>query len=154
MNDFSRILLALDLEPELKEKARQNQSLGGQGKGSSNLTEAARLDVRNAIAKIAGVSVGNITKVKQVLAAAPPNIISALRGRELSIHRAWSWCKLSAENQENLLWEHEEHTAEPPESTCRTKECEQGVGGHETAADGKAFTPSGLRTSGPSAKRS
>jgi ParB-like chromosome segregation protein Spo0J len=105
VNDFSRILLALDLEPELRERARQNQSLGGQSKGSSNLTEAARLDIRDEIAKIAGVSVGNVTKVKQILAAAPTDIIRALREHELSIHRAWSWCKFSAANQKNLLWE-------------------------------------------------
>jgi len=105
LNDFSRILLALDLEPELKEKARQNQSLGGQSKGSSNLTKASRLDVRREIARIAGVSVGNVTKVKQILTGAHSDLIRALRGRELSIHRAWSWCKFSSEDQKNLLWE-------------------------------------------------
>lgn len=105
VNDFSRILLALDLEPELKEKARQNQSLGGHRKGSSNLTTAPRLDVRSEIARIAGVSVGNVTKVKQILTGAHSDVIRALRERELSIHRAWSWCKRSSEDQKNLLWE-------------------------------------------------
>lgn len=105
VNDFSRILLALDLEPELKEKARQNQSLGGQSKGSSNLTKASTLDVRSEIAKVAGVSVGNVTKVKRILVTAHTDVIKALKERELSIHRAWSWCNLSPEDQKNLLWE-------------------------------------------------
>ena len=65
LNDFIRILLALDLEPLLQETARQNQRVGGQNKGSSTLPEADRLDVRSAIASTAGVSVGNVSKVKQ-----------------------------------------------------------------------------------------
>ena len=40
LNDFIRILLALELEPWLKNKARLNQQIGGQDKGSSKLTEA------------------------------------------------------------------------------------------------------------------
>jgi len=35
-----RILLALELEPWFKEKARSNLRAGGQNKGSSKLTEA------------------------------------------------------------------------------------------------------------------
>src|SRR5438552_10121318 len=37
LNAFSRVLLALDLEPTLQEAARANQRIGGQNKGSSNL---------------------------------------------------------------------------------------------------------------------
>src|SRR5205823_5438100 len=50
LNDFSRILLALELEPSFRERARLNQRVGGQNKGSSKLTEAERLDVRSEIA--------------------------------------------------------------------------------------------------------
>jgi hypothetical protein len=35
LKPFSRVLLALDLEPSLREKARSNQQAGGQNKGSS-----------------------------------------------------------------------------------------------------------------------
>ena len=70
LNDFTRILLALELEPWFKEKARSNQQAGGRQKGSSKLTEAGRLDVRSEIAAAAGVSVGNVTKVKQVTTTA------------------------------------------------------------------------------------
>jgi len=51
-NAFSRILLALDLEPLLTDKARSNQQAGGQNKGSSKLAEAERLDVRKEIVYI------------------------------------------------------------------------------------------------------
>jgi hypothetical protein len=55
LSAYSRILLALDLEPWFREKARSNQRAGGQNKGLSKLTEAERLDVRIEIAAIAGV---------------------------------------------------------------------------------------------------
>jgi hypothetical protein len=104
LNDFIQICLALELEPLFKEKARANQQAGGQNKGSSNLTKAGRLDVRNEIARIAGVSVGNVTKVKQLTTTAHSEIIKALREKELSIHRAWLWSKLSPEVQLEKLW--------------------------------------------------
>jgi hypothetical protein len=83
LNDFSRILLALDLEPWFKEKARSNQRAGGHNKGSSKLTEAERLDVRSEIAAAAGVSVGNLSKVKQLMMTAQPELLQPLRSREV-----------------------------------------------------------------------
>lgn len=99
LNDFNRISLALELEPSLREKARSNQRAGGQNKGSSKLTEAASLDVRSEIASIAGVSVGNVSKVKQLTTTAHSELLQALRSGEISIHRAWLWGKESRERQ-------------------------------------------------------
>ena len=103
LNAFSRILLALDLEADFREKARSNQQAGGQNKGSSKLTEAERLDVRSKIAVAAGVSVGNVTKVKQLTTTAHSDLLQALRGGEISIHRASLWCKDSPERQREEL---------------------------------------------------
>jgi hypothetical protein len=103
LNDFSRILLALELEPWFKEKARSNQRAGGRQKGSSKLTEAGRLDVRSEIAAAAGVSVGNVTKVKQLTITAHSDLLQALRSREISIHRAWRWSKAPPERQQEEL---------------------------------------------------
>jgi hypothetical protein len=99
LNDFIRILLALELEPGLKQKARANQRAGGQNKGSSNLTEPDTLEVRREIAAAAGVSTGNVSKVKQLMAAAHPEIVQALRREEISIHKAWLWSKEARETQ-------------------------------------------------------
>lgn len=107
LNDFCRIVLALDLEPDLTEKARLNQQFGGQNKGSSNLTQVTKVDVRSEIARIAGVSVGNVTKVKQLTSTAHSNIIKALRENEISIHRAWLWSKLPPGHQDAELWQHQ-----------------------------------------------
>jgi hypothetical protein len=54
MNDFCRILLAIEIEPCLKAKALSNQQFGGRTKGSSNLTEDATVDVREETAAAAG----------------------------------------------------------------------------------------------------
>lgn len=129
LNDFIRICLALELEPFLKLKGRGRQQAGGKNKGSSILTKAARLDVRKEIARIAGVSVGNVTKVKQLTTNPHSEIIKALREKELSIHRAWLWSKLSPEEQKEKLWLNQtkggihktiRHLLSPhlPKSTC------------------------------------
>ena len=102
VNNFCRILLALELEPGLKQRAHANQRHGGLRKGSSNLTEADRLDVRAEIAATAGVSTGNVNKVKQILTDARPELILALRTGEVSIHRGWCWLKEPERQLEHL----------------------------------------------------
>jgi hypothetical protein len=103
LNAFSRVLLALELEVDFKEKARANQRAGGQNKGSSKLTEAERVDVRSEIAAAAGVGVINVTKVKQLMVTAAPEIPQALFSGEISIHRAWGWRNESPKEQREEL---------------------------------------------------
>ncbi len=103
LNDLCRILLALELELWFRAQARLNQMAGGRIKGSSRLTEAERVDVRSEIAAAAGVSVGNVTKVKQVMTTACRELLDALRNGEVSIHRAWLWREMSFENQRREL---------------------------------------------------
>jgi hypothetical protein len=100
---FSRVAMALDLEPALKAQARSHLRFGGQAKGSSILTKADKLDVREAIARIAHVSVGNVSKVKQLLATACPELLQALRNGEVRIHRAWKWSDQPEALQKQLL---------------------------------------------------
>lgn len=88
MCDFNRITLALELEPWFRAKAISNQRLGGHLKASSKLTEADRCDVRLELAAAAGVSTGNISKSKNLLSVAHPELLEALRSGELSINRA------------------------------------------------------------------
>ena len=107
LHDFARIVLALDLEPWLQEKARSNQRTGGQNKGSSTLAKAARLDVRSQVAAAAAVSSGNVTKVKQLRELAHPDVLEALRLGELSIHRAWQWRNLPPKQQAERLFQHQ-----------------------------------------------
>jgi hypothetical protein len=99
LNDFCRILLAKELEPSLKLKALSNQRHGGRMKGSSNLTEDAAVDVRKEVAASAGVSVGNVTKVRQLMGVAHQEVLEALREGEVSIHRAWKWSRESPDRQ-------------------------------------------------------
>jgi hypothetical protein len=96
LNDFCRILLARELEPWFKERAIENQKAGGKNKGSSNLSEAERVDVTAKVAEAAGVSVGNISKVKQLLRTAIPELLRALRRKEISINAGWMLSKKSS----------------------------------------------------------
>jgi hypothetical protein len=92
-------MLALDLEPDLTEKARKNKHIGGQQKGWSNLTKAQQVHVRSKIAKVAAVSTGNVTKVKQLDDTCVSEFKDALYNDEISIHWAWKLRKESAEDQ-------------------------------------------------------
>jgi hypothetical protein len=102
LNDFTRISLALELEPWLKEQAIANQQRGGQCKGSSNLTEAHRVDVRSRVASVAGVSTGNISKARRLISGAHPQVLEALRTGEVSIHQASTWLQTPREQLTKL----------------------------------------------------
>jgi hypothetical protein len=93
LNPFHRIVLALDYEPSFRERARQNQRLGGQSKGSTTLSEAQAIDCRREIAKLAGVSEGTLAKVRRLLQAGRPELLEALREGEVSIHCASVWLR-------------------------------------------------------------
>ena len=56
------------LEPCFRKRCGQPQPARGNDPSSSNLTNDARQrDVRKDVARVAGVSTGNVTKVKQIL---------------------------------------------------------------------------------------
>lgn len=106
LSDFARISLALELEPFLEKRAKSNQRTGGQQKGPSKLTEAQKIDVRAEVAAIAGVSVGNVTKIKQLRTQAHSALVEALQSGEIRIHRAWLWSELSRPKQQEQLWQY------------------------------------------------
>src|SRR5205807_1311251 len=88
LSDFIRIELALDLEPYFQEKAVLNQQAGGRSKGLSKLTAAERVNSRREIARVAHVSLGNVHKVKHILAHACSSLREAARIEEISINLA------------------------------------------------------------------
>jgi hypothetical protein len=67
------------------------------------LTKAEQVHVRSEIAKAAGVSTGNITKVKQLNDTCVSEIIAALYEDEVSIHWAWKLRNASFEDQRDAL---------------------------------------------------
>ncbi len=106
LNDFTRILLALELEHGYKERARANQSRGGKLKLPANLTEGPPIDVRKEIAAAAQVSVGNVTKAKKLIASAHPEVLEALKRGDVSMHRASQWLDLSLWSQQRAYREY------------------------------------------------
>jgi hypothetical protein len=101
-NDYIRIRMASERRTVVRTRARTNQQTGGQFKGSSKLTKANRISVRKEIANAAGVSEGSVTKVDQ-LRNVHPEVLTALRGGEIRIHRAWNWRLLPPEQQREQL---------------------------------------------------
>ena len=103
LTDFVRIELAFDLEPHFQEKALRHQQAGGQGKGLSKLTKAQRLDTRREVARVAGVSSGNVRKVKNILTHGCSFLLQAARTEEVSINLADKWCSEPEANQKENL---------------------------------------------------
>jgi len=99
LNAFCRIVLALELEASLQEKAFLHQQAGGQHRAWSKLTKAEQVHVRSGIAKAANASEGNVTKVKQLRETCAPGYIEALYNGEISIHWAWKLREASPEDQ-------------------------------------------------------
>jgi len=87
----------------LRRKDERTNRQVGRHKGSSKLTEAQKIDVRFEIAKAAGVSVGNVSAVKQLLRSAHPELLQALRSGEVRIHRAVRWAKEAGVGQREAL---------------------------------------------------
>ena len=103
LNDFRRIELALDLEPQFKEAALFNRHEGGRLKALSRLTKAERVHSRLKIARVAQVSVGNVHKVKCILQHACSALCDAARTSEISINLAEKWSRdPESKQQENL----------------------------------------------------
>lgn len=95
-NPFIRIRLALKLEGTLQQRALTNMRIGGKYKGSANLPEAQRIDVRQEIARVAGLGASgrNVSNVKKILHTAHPRLIASLQEGTLTINRALHFCKL------------------------------------------------------------
>ena len=103
LTDFIRIELALDLEPHLKAKALLNRQEGGRLKGLSKLTGAEKVNSRMEIARVAQVSVGNVHKVKYILAHGCSPLKVAARTGEISINLADKWSHEPESKQQESL---------------------------------------------------
>ena len=110
-NDFIRIRLALALEPDFQRRAVDNMRAGGKYKGLANLPEAQHIDVRQEIAKIAGVCPRNVSNVKALLKLAHPRLIEALRDGTLRINRAIQFCKVPRAEQVEQFTRYSEERA-------------------------------------------
>ena len=105
LNDYGRIVLALGLESYFRKRCPGTSSIG-HPRPSSKLTNGERRDVRQNIAEEAGVSTGNVTKVKQILDSVIPDLRDRLLRSEVSIHLAWQWRTLDPKGQRDALWTH------------------------------------------------
>ena len=98
-NAFVRIRLALTLEANLQQRALDHMRAGGKHKDLANLPDAQRIDVRQEVAKAAGVCPRNVANVKALLKLAHPRVIEALRDGTLTINRALQLCKFPRAKQ-------------------------------------------------------
>jgi len=93
-NAYLRIRMALTLEPQLQQQALKNMRNGGKYKGLANLPNLYRIDVREEIGALAGVSPRLVGNVKTIQQAAHSCVLEALRNGALKINGAMALCKL------------------------------------------------------------
>ena len=91
MTDYSRVLKALKMKPILEEKARERQRAGV----PSDSAEGG--EVRDQIAKLAGVGRDTIAKVEEIDAAATDEIKAKVQSGEMSINAAHKALKVPAD---------------------------------------------------------
>jgi hypothetical protein len=98
-NKYIRICLTLKLEPYFQQRARDNMRAGGKYKGLANLPEAQHINVRQEIARVAGVGARSVSNIKTIREIAHPRLEEALRDGTLTIDRAIQFCKLPRAEQ-------------------------------------------------------
>jgi len=89
LTPFIRVELAKLIEPEIKEKARENQ-----GTRTDILQKSAEstkpVDTREEIAKVAGVSHDTVAKASKIIEKAPEEVKEAVRQGDLTINKAYT----------------------------------------------------------------
>lgn len=110
LNDYQRVLLALDLEDSLRVAAHENQRNGAQHRGLQNFAKGPEMHLRAKIAQIAGVCGWQVDKVKFLIRHAIPGIREAVRNSDISIHRGWIMSKQPPQTQEEELRQQRLHT--------------------------------------------
>jgi hypothetical protein len=98
-NAFVRTCLALTLEPYLQQGAVENMRIGGKYKGSASLPDLRRIDVRQALASVAGVGARTVSNVKKILKLAHPKLKEALGNDTLTINQAIRFCQFAQAEQ-------------------------------------------------------
>jgi hypothetical protein len=120
-NAFVRIRLALTQQPLLKQRALDNMRAGGKYKGSANLPEVHRIEVRREIARAAGTGARNVSNVERILEVAHPRLLDALREGTLTINRAIEFCRLPRNEQLDRFIEYSTERATNKVIRCATK---------------------------------
>ena len=89
---YQRAELALELEPLIAKKAKENQERSGRefGKGCQKSDEPIEpVDTKREVAKVAGLSHDTIAKAKKIRDEAPEEVKDKLRRGEISINKAY-----------------------------------------------------------------
>jgi site-specific DNA-methyltransferase (adenine-specific) len=101
LNAYDRALLAERLKSVIAARAKQNEVAGGKNKGSPTLANP-KIDTRAELAKIAGISHGNISKVEKIEALALPEVREQVRRGDISINQGYELAKQASESQKSI----------------------------------------------------
>jgi ParB-like chromosome segregation protein Spo0J len=101
LNDFQRVELGLKLEPLLKKQAVQKQRAGGEDKVPQK--SAKPIDVRQEVAKAAGVSHDTVGKVRKIVNSPVKELAHYTREGKVSINAAAKVAELPEKEQREAV---------------------------------------------------
>ncbi len=100
ITSFQRADLALELEPLIAARAKENQGTRTDLTSVRNLTE---VDTKKELAKIAGVSHDTIAKVKKIRSQAKGDLIKKVQSGEVSINEAYKSVRAEEKAQQKQI---------------------------------------------------
>ena len=100
LNDFQRVELGLKLEPLLKKQAQQNSKASG---GAVPQKSAKPVDVREEVAKTAGVSHDTVGKVRKIVNSPVKELARFTREGKVSINAAAKVAELPEKEQRKAV---------------------------------------------------
>jgi hypothetical protein len=106
LDSYQRTKLALRLEETIAARAKANMEKGGGDQKSgkqNNADPIPKIETREEIAKIAGVSRDTVDKVKAIEKKATPEIKAALAKGEISINKAHKAVKATQEEADPIV---------------------------------------------------
>lgn len=88
LKTIDRVLLALELEPMLRAKAKEQQARKPESVPQNSAEQIKPTETRKELAKIAGVSHDTVSKAKAVLESGNEELIEEVRAKEKSLNQA------------------------------------------------------------------
>lgn len=100
LSNYQRSLLALKLKPVFEAKAKENLKTSTGGNAPRPLEISTKVDTRQEIARLAGVSDNTIAKVQKIEEQATPEVKAKIATGETSINQAYQQIRKAEKVQE------------------------------------------------------
>jgi len=121
LSDFARVEIALKLKPMIEAKAKEKQKKAGSVIGVRPKTDEGQNRTDQTIGDMAGVGKTVVRQVEEIQAKAAPEVIAAVKAKEISINKAAAVAKKPKREQAKALKEAKEKKPKLPKKPSAAK---------------------------------